>query len=132
MITVRRSNHRDTRHDVMIRDHELTVDMAPSEGGADDGPDPHDLYDASLAACKALTMLWYAQRNDIPLEDIEVSVTRDNTMERKGIYRLRAQIRVSGPMTAGQRESLLSVAAKCPLHKLMTNITTEVDTLWRA
>jgi len=106
--------------------------MAPSEGGADDGPDPHDLYDASLAACKALTMLWYAQRNDIPLEDIEVSVTRDNSEERKGIYRLTAEISVNGPMTAAQRETLLGVAGKCPVHKLMTSVTTEIETRWRA
>lgn len=131
MITVSRSNHSDTRHDVMIRDHALTVDMSPSEGGADDGPDPHDLYDASLAACKALTMLWYAQRNDIPLEDIEVSVTRDNSMERKGTYRLKAEISVSGPMSAEQRETLLAVAGKCPVHKLMTSVTTEIETVWR-
>jgi len=132
MITVRRSNHSDTRHDLLIRDHAITVDMAPSEGGADDGPDPHDLYDASLAACKALTMLWYAQRNDIPLEDIEVSVTRDNSEERKGIYRLTAEISVNGPMTAAQRETLLGVAGKCPVHKLMTSVTTEIETRWRA
>jgi putative redox protein len=131
MITVRRSNHSDTRHDLIIRDHDLTVDLAPSEGGADDGPDPHDLYDASLAACKALTMLWYAQRNAIPLEDIEVSITRDNSAERKGIYRLKAAVSVSGPMTDAQRDTLLSVAAKCPVHKLMTSVTTEIETVWR-
>lgn len=131
MITVRRSNHHDTRHELMIRDHELTVDMPPSEGGADDGPDPHDLYDASLAACKALTMLWYAQRNAIPLEDIEVSVSRDNSAERRGTYRLKAEISVSGPMSAEQRETLLGVAGKCPVHKLMTSVTTEIETLWR-
>jgi len=74
----------------MVRDHVITVDMAPSDGGADDGPDPHDLYDASLATCKALTMLWHAQRNDIPLEDVEVQVTRDARNERRHVYRLKA------------------------------------------
>jgi len=131
MITVRRSNHSDTRHDLIIRDHDLTVDLAPSEGGADDGPDPHDLYDASLAACKALTMLWYAQRNAIPLEDIEVSIIRDNHDERTGIYRLKAEVRINGALTAAQREMLLSVAGKCPIHKLMTSVTTEIETVLR-
>ncbi|HEX7743349.1 MAG TPA: OsmC family protein, partial [Sphingobium sp.] len=45
--------------------------------GHDAGPDPHDLYDSALGACKAMTMLWYAQRNDIPVESIHVGVVRD-------------------------------------------------------
>lgn len=130
MITVTRVNHHDTRHEVTIRDHALTVDMAPSEGGADYGPDPHDLYDSALGACKALTMLWYAQRNAIPVEDIEVAIKRDNSQERRGTYRLTATVSISGPLSGDQREALLAVAAKCPIHKLMTGVTTEIETVW--
>ncbi len=130
MITVTRINHSETRHEVTIRDHALTVDMAPSEGGADDGPDPHDLYDSALGACKALTILWYAQRNAIPVQDIEIAVARDSSQERRGIYRLTATVAVSGPLSSEQREALLAVAAKCPVHKLMTGVTTEIATVW--
>ncbi len=130
MITIRRSNHDETRHDLMIRDHTITIDMAPSDGGADDGPDPHDLYDAALGACKALTMLWYARRNAIPLADIEVNVVRDSGGERQGIYKLKAEINIGGPLSQAQRDTLIGVAAKCPIHKLMTSVTTEIETVW--
>lgn len=97
--------------------------------GNDAGPDPHDLYDAALGACKAMTMLWYAQRNDIPVEDIHVGVVRDNSQERQGIYKLTTRIAVTGPMSDEQHDRLIAVAAKCPLHKLMAEVETQIETI---
>ena len=127
-ITVTRDRTRKMRHVVAIRDHRFPVDELPAVGGEDSGPSPHDLYDAALAACKALTVLWYANRKQIPVEDIEVTVERDDTDERKGTYRLRATLTLSGPLTEAQREELLNVAGKCPIHRLMTQVTTEIST----
>ena len=127
-ITVTRDRTRKMRHVVAIRDHRFPVDELPAVGGEDSGPSPHDLYDAALAACKALTVLWYANRKQIPIEDIEVTVQRDDTDERKGTYRLRATLALSGPLTEAQREELLNVAGKCPIHRLMTQVTTEIST----
>src|SRR5690606_37023733 len=67
-ITITRNPAAPMQHRIRIRDHELIVDEAPANGGEDAGPDPHDLYDAALGACKALTMLWYARRKQIPLD----------------------------------------------------------------
>ena len=129
MITVERIAPDGTAHRISIRAHELLADMNPGDGGHDAGPDPHDFYDSALGACKALTMLWYAQRNAIPLEDIAVSVSRDATRERGGTYRLTTRIALSGPLTAAQHDRLIEVAAKCPIHKLMTEVTTEIETI---
>jgi putative redox protein len=129
MITVRRDSSDHSRHIVTVRDHSLVTDISVAEGGEDDGPDPHDLYDAALGACKALTILWYARRKAIPVEDIEVVVARDASQERQGVYTLRTVVALGGDLSAGQREELRAVAAKCPVHKLMTEVTTEVETL---
>ncbi len=85
-------------------------------------------YDSALGACKALTTLWYAQRKQIPVEDIRVTVERDDSEERRGTYRLRTTLHLTGPLTEAQRQELLNVAGKCPVHKLMTQATTEVVT----
>jgi putative redox protein len=105
--------------------HTLRADVGVAEGGLDAGPDPHDLFDAALAACKALTGTWYAKRNGIPLERIATTVERDVTDERKGTYRLRVHVELIGPLTDAQRAKLHDVIARCPIHKLMT--TTEVE-----
>jgi hypothetical protein len=63
----------------------------------------------------------------MPIEDIEVSVERDSTEERKGVYRLHATLALTGgALTEEQRQELLNVAGKCPVHRLMTQVTTEI------
>ena len=129
-ITVRRDGITGTRHILKIRSHEIPIDASPAGGGSDAGPEPHDLYDASLAACKALTVLIYARRKGMPVEDIEVIVDRDDSEERKGVYRLKSSLRVTGELTEAQRDELLRVAGKCPVHRLMTEVKTEIETDW--
>ena len=127
-IEVTRDRSRKMRHTVRVGTHSFAVDEPPGNGGEDLGPTPHDLYDSALGACKALTTLWYANRKQIPLEDIRVAVDRDDGEERRGVYRLRVTLELGGPLTPEQRQELLNVAAKCPVHKLMTQATTEVVT----
>lgn len=127
-IIVRRDTDHPMRHTVLVRGHELLVDGTVEEGGEDAGPSAHDLYDAALGTCKALTLVWYARRKGIALEDVEVIVERDASAERQGIYKLDTALRLGGALTDAQREELLAVAAKCPVHKLMTKVTTEIST----
>ena len=128
MIVVERINPDGTPHRISIRGHEIVADMAAPDGD-DAGPDPHDIYDAALGACKAMTMLWYAQRNAIPVEDIHVGVVRDASEERQGIYKLTTRIALTGPMSDEQHDRLIAVAAKCPVHKLMTQVETQIETI---
>jgi putative redox protein len=127
-IQVIRDTTATMRHIVHVRNHIFPADIAMSEGGGDTGPDPHDLYDSALAACKALTVLWYAKKKGIAVEDIRVSITRDASAERQGSYKLAAELSLTGELSDAQRRELLSVADKCPIHKLMTQVTTEVTT----
>jgi putative redox protein len=117
------------RHIVHVRNHILSTDAAIDEGGNDAGPSPHDLYDAALSACKAVTVVWYARRKGIPVENVEVTMVRDASEERQGVYRLAATLHLTGDLSDAQREELLTVAGKCPVHKLMTTVTTEVTTV---
>ena len=123
-----RDRSQKMKHTVHVRQHVLAVDEPPSNGGEDLGPTPHDLYDSALGACKALTTLWYARRKQIPVDDIRVTVERDDAEERRGVYRLRVTLALTGTLTEAQRQELLTVAGKCPVHKLMAQATTEVVT----
>lgn len=128
-IKVIRDQSLPMRHIVHVRHHLISTDGTVEEGGNDAGPSPHDLYDAALSACKALTVVWYAKRKGIPLEQVEVTTERDDSEERKGTYRLAATLHLTGDLSDTQRAELLSAAQKCPVHKLMTAVTTEVTTV---
>ena len=128
-ISVSRDDLAGTRHRVKIRDHSFAVDASVAAGGKDEGPSPHDLYDASLASCKALTVLLYARRKGMPLEDVEVQVERDDSQERQGTYKLKTSLRLVGALDDAQRAELLRVAGKCPVHRLMSEVKTEIETV---
>jgi putative redox protein len=128
-IKVIRDQSLPMRHIAHVRNHILSVDGTLEEGGNDAGPSPHDLYDAAVSACKALTVVWYAKRKGIPVEDVQVTTERDASEERHGTYRLAATLHLTGDLTDAQREELLAISQKCPIHKLMTAVTTEVTTV---
>ncbi|MDE2370370.1 MAG: OsmC family protein [Burkholderiales bacterium] len=127
-ILIERDRTHKMRHEVTVREHRFAVDEAAAQGGEDLGPDPHDLYDAALGSCKALTVLWYANRKGLPLADVRVAVDRDASQERQGTYRLRVTLALGGALSDAQRQELLAVAQKCPVHKLMAQVTTEIAT----
>ena len=105
-ITITRDRAHKMKHTATVRQHAIALDEPASNGGEDLGVGPHDLYDSALGACKALTVLWYAQRKNIPVEDIQVTVERDDSEERKGVYRLRTTLALTGPLTDAQRQEV--------------------------
>lgn len=113
---------------VHIRSHQLAADVSVAEGGGDEGPSPHDLYDAALGACKALTVMWFARKKGIAVDDIRTEVVSDNSQERDGIYKHSTRLVISGALSDAELAQLATVAGKCPVHKLMTSVTTEITT----
>ena len=116
------------RHRIEIRAHELHADLAVAEGGEDSAPGAHDYFDASLAACKTLTAMWFAKKHGIPLARIEAHVERDDAEERKGRYRLLVRLALHGDLTDEQRQRIVAAVAKCPVSKLMTTSEVVIDT----
>ena len=127
-IVIVRDQKTPMRHDVHIGGTVVAVDASVVDGGEGSGASPHDFYDAALGACEAMTVLFYAKRKAIPVEGIEVSVTRDASGERGGTYLLNTALKLTGALTDEQRRELLSVAAKCPVHRLMTSVQTVIET----
>ena len=127
-IAIKRKNSSSIAQTITIRGHELTADEDASSRGETADPTPHDFYDAALGACKALTVLWYARKKGIPVDDVQTVIERDGAGERAGVYKLTARMKISGALTDAQVAELLAVAKKCPIHKLMTTVSTEIDT----
>ena len=116
MIQLEKSNHGKLAFTVKVGRNAFTADVSEALGGDDLGPDPHDLLDASLGACTALTVMMVARRKQMPLDDIRVSITH---VEAGGVYSLHRAIEFIGALSAEQREYLLGIASKCPIHKAM-------------
>lgn len=110
-------------HDVEIEGgHTIVVDEpAFVEGGTDAGPSPTRLVAAGLAGCTAVTMEMYAARKgwDVGAVEVEVEVEyRDFTP-----LSFAVTLRLPAGLSEEQRQRLLAVAAKCPVHKVLAGET---------
>ncbi len=116
MISVRKAEQGQLAHRIQVGNNSFVADVSTSQGGDGLGPDPHDLLDSALGACTALTVMMVARRKLMPLEDVQVEISH---VEADGLYRLNRQIRFVGALTAEQRDYLLGIANRCPIHKAL-------------
>ena len=116
------------RNDIEAGPHKLVADEPASAGGTDAGPTPYDFLSAALGACTSMTIHVVAQREKIPIEALEVSVTNDRlyakdcadcTSTEGYIHRFTVAIKATGNFTAEQRDRILAVARRCPVAKTM-------------
>ena len=101
--------------EIDIGEHSLVADE-PVDVGNDLGPNPHEILDASLAACTSLTVLLVAQRKQWPLTDVHVEVSHSAD---DATYRLTRTLELIGTLTDEQKQYLLGIANKCPVHKTL-------------
>jgi putative redox protein len=117
MIKVHKAADGAFKQVIEVRANTLVSDVPAAVGGEDAGPEPHDLLDAALGACTAITVTMVARRKQMPLEDVRVEVTRE---EAGGLYTLSRRVELVGALDDAQRAYLLGIANKCPIHKALT------------
>ena len=93
---------------VMAGEHEIIVDEPATAGGTDAGPQPTDLFLASIASCFTLAMAFAARRRDVELTDLGVRVV--GTYE--GLQFTRIEIFVRSAQAAGILEELVPEAER--------------------
>ena len=106
------------KHEVEIRDHEVTADEPEETGGTDTGPSPQELLAASLAACTAITIEMYAQRKGWDIGDIAVDVDYEPA-QRGSPTKFAMNVGLPKELPEEQRERLMQIAAKCPVHRTL-------------
>jgi putative redox protein len=110
-------------HDVDVEDgaHSLVVDEPEVAGGTDVGPAPTRLVAAGLASCIAITMEMYAKRKEWDIGAVEVEVV----VEYEGFTptAFDATIRLPEELDDEQRQRLLVIARKCPVHRVLAGET---------
>ena len=113
-------------HEVEIREHRLIADEPQEKGGTDSGPKPTELLAASLATCTAITMEMYADRKEWDLGPVEVAV---DFTEPTPEFPAKFEVRISVPaeLEDEQRERLLVIAGKCPVHRTLAAQQVEIN-----
>jgi uncharacterized OsmC-like protein len=109
--------------------HQLIADEPKETGGTGEGPSPYELLLAALGACTAMTLKMYVERKKLPVTDVEVllsfdrihiddceSCVKEERLNDQEVQHISRLIYVTGDVTEEQRERLLYIAGRCPVH----------------
>ena len=118
------------RNEVEAGPHRFVMDEPVDAGGGGEGPTPYDMLAAALGGCTSMTLYFYAKRENLPLEGVDLTITHDRqhakdcadcTSASGYIHRFRVEIALHGPLSEEQRQKLFGVAKRCPVAKTLSS-----------
>ncbi|MCH9705560.1 MAG: bifunctional alpha/beta hydrolase/OsmC family protein [Proteobacteria bacterium] len=119
--------------------HELVADEPSSLGGSNTGPTPYGYLLSALGACTAITLRMYANLKKLPLTKVTVTLRHEKKhiedcaeCENKAnkVDRITRVLKIEGDLSEEQRQRMLVIADKCPIHKTLNTpviIETELE-----
>jgi len=108
--------------------HSLIADEPASNGGADLGPDPYQYLASALGTCTVMTLNMYARHKKLPVERVSCRVShrkihaedcRNCETEKGKVDEFEREIEIEGDLDADQRERMLEIADRCPVHQTL-------------
>ena len=117
------------QNEILIGGRKFYADEPKSLGGADTGPDPYAWVTGGLGACTSITMRMYANRKKWPVDRITVRLEHEKKHAedcidcgpRDRIDVFTRYIEIEGNLDEEQRERMLEIADKCPVHRTLEN-----------
>ena len=115
--------------DILSGGHSLTADEPVVLGGDNKGPDPYGLLVSALGSCTVMTIRMYADMKKIPLTNTFVTLSHqkkyvedcETCVDGKGkIDIIERNIRFEGELSDDEKNKLLKIADKCPVHRTLT------------
>jgi len=129
-VVVRETRAGKFQQTVSVGPHRLLADEPVAAGGDDTGPGPYDFVLAGLGACTSMTMRMYAERKSLPLERVTVTLTHSKIHAEDCaecetstgmLDQIDRVIGMEGNLDAEQRQKLMEIADKCPVHRTLTS-----------
>ena len=129
-VVVQETRDGKLQQQITVGPHRMLADEPASVGGADTGPNPYEFLLSGLGACTSMTMRMYADRKALPLDRVTVTLshrkihakdcaeceTKDGMLDH-----IERVIAIEGDLDDAQRQRLMDIADKCPVHRTLTS-----------
>ena len=108
--------------------HTWLADEPVSVGGSNLGPDPYEHLLAALGTCTSMTVRMYANRKKWPLTGVKVQLRHYRIhgedcakcdQDNPQIDMIDREITFSGNLDDAQKQRLLEIADRCPVHRTL-------------
>ncbi len=129
-VVVQETRDGKLQQQITIGPHRMLADEPASVGGEDTGPNPYEFLLSGLGACTSMTMRMYADRKALPLERVTVTLSHrkihakdcaDCETKVGMLDHIERVIAIEGDLDAEQRQRLMEIADKCPVHRTLTS-----------
>jgi putative redox protein len=129
-VVVQETRDGKLQQQITIGPHRMLADEPASVGGEDTGPNPYEFLLSGLGACTSMTMRMYADRKALPLDRVTVTLSHrkihakdcaDCETKVGMLDHIERVIAIEGDLDAEQRQRLMEIADKCPVHRTLTS-----------
>lgn len=100
--------------------HTVIADEPIEAGGQNKGMAPDEFIIAGLAACISATLKMYAQRKEWDLQEVKTSIRFVDAEKKNEVPSIETEIELIGKLDSEQKERLMVIAGKCPIHKMLS------------
>ncbi len=137
IVTVQESGNGSFQQLISSGHHAVLADE-PTPIGTDTGLSPYELLLAGLGACTSMTLRMYAQRKKLDLQKVSVRLAHSrihaedcaNCETTSGkIDHIERSITLTGNLSDEQRNRMLEIADKCPVHRTLESEISITSTL---
>ena len=117
-----------------VGDFQIIGDEPRSAGGHNFGPSPYEMLTAGLAECTAMTIQMYVKHKKWDLDEVKVHIdhrkeeTKDSEGKTQKVDIFDCKIECIGNLDDDQKQRIIKIAGKCPVHRTLVQNKTEVNT----
>ncbi|MBU1044639.1 MAG: OsmC family protein [Candidatus Omnitrophica bacterium] len=101
--------------------HQLIIDLPQTNGGADQGATPPQLFLVSLASCVGVYIASYCNNVGINTAGMQIKISAEKAHNPDRLDKIKVDVKMPNAELGKRKSAVLAVAKKCLIHNTIHN-----------